>query len=44
MRERFCCICLVILLDVSANAQSRNRPTVEIYGGYANLSVDNMHG
>jgi hypothetical protein len=44
MRERFCCICLVILLGVSANAQSSNTPTVEIFGGYANLSEGNMHG
>jgi opacity protein-like surface antigen len=44
MRVRFCCICLVILLGVTANAQSRDTPAVEIYGGYANLSENSMHG
>jgi opacity protein-like surface antigen len=44
MRELVCCICLVILLGVSANAQSRDTPAVEIYGGYANLSENNMPG
>ena len=44
MRERFCCVCLVILLAASAKAQSRDTPALEIYGGYANLSNNQMYG
>lgn len=44
MRKTGCSVCLLVLLCLVARAQSSDAPTVEIYGGYSNLSKNTMHG